>query len=611
MKINLPVTGQERLFTAEKSMVTKTNTKGLITFANQDFLDITGFSEAELMGANHNIIRHPDMPAVAFEIMWKTLKRGLPWQGVVKNRCKNGDHYWVDARVVPIKKRGQVTGYMSVRTCPSREAVASAQAAYQAAATAPETLQANFAPDWKKHLSIKNGIPLWILFVTLMMIGGGILGITGLKMSQSDITALYYDDMAPVQSIGRINFLMADNRAQMILSQDHQPGESADAQQARDLNGHLQTMLKNKGEIDQLWGSYATQIRDATEKGLADQYAVARGRYVQEGLLQAKQAFENHDFLLAEQILKTKVNPLYDEANARVSVLLRYLSERGQTKITETTQRSRIVINLAMAGITLSCLVLVVAGIFFFRVTAKPLEKAVQALEEIAEGNLSGQVDAFGYGEPGRVIAAVSSTQMQLKVMMHEIQQSSDSIHAQCRNLNHIMMNLAEQSDEQHDRVYQTVDAVTQSRTAMQAIASNMETLMHAVDAGGAPGPAPSRGLEPETPAFELIPPELQALFGDALEPPAASVAAAQAPGPELADEALPPVLVSDVSQQVQAMTSAARLQSAAEDGVAAQLNQVAELIVRNRADAQGAWAASQQLQKTARELEQLVQYFE
>ena len=173
MKMNLPLTGQEQRFGADKSLVTKTNTKGIIGFASKDFVDISGFTEEELIGKNHNMIRHPDMPAAVFEIMWKNLQRGLPWHGIIKNRCKNGDHYWVDAQVVPIQKNGAITGYMSMRTCPSREDVAAAEALYQAAATQPEVIHEKTEPGWKKHLSIKNGIPLWILFVTLLMIGGG------------------------------------------------------------------------------------------------------------------------------------------------------------------------------------------------------------------------------------------------------------------------------------------------------------------------------------------------------------------------------------------------------------------------------------------------------
>ena len=128
MKLNLPVTGQEKRFESDKTLVSKTDTKGIITFASQDFIELSGFSEQELIGVNHNIIRHPDMPSAAFEQLWKTLKRGVPWCGTVKNRCKNGDHYWVNAKVVPIKKHGEVIGYMSVRTLPRRDEVASAEA---------------------------------------------------------------------------------------------------------------------------------------------------------------------------------------------------------------------------------------------------------------------------------------------------------------------------------------------------------------------------------------------------------------------------------------------------------------------------------------------------
>ena len=613
MKINLPVTGQERLFSADKSMVTKTNIKGIITFANKDFVEVSGYSEAELVGTSHNLIRHPDMPAVAFEVMWKTLKRGLPWRGIVKNRCKNGDHYWVDARIVPIKKNGQVMGYMSVRACPSRDDVASAQALYKIAATAPETIREDFSPGWKKHLSIKNGIPLWILFVTLMMIAGGILGITGLNMSKSAIRSLYYEEMDPVQTIGRINFLMADNRAQVALALHRTPGSSPDARQDRPVNDYMQALVKNKGEIDRLWEGYVIRITDPTEKGLADRYANARSRYVQEGLLKAKRALEANNYPQAKLIFVNNVNPFYDTANASASALLTHLSERGKAKLTDATERSRVIVNLALAGIVLSCLALVVAGIFFFRVTARPLEKAVRALEQIAEGNLSGNMDTLGYGEPGRVMAAVSVTQMHLNVMMHEIKQSSESIHRQCRNLNQTMMNLAEHSDEQHDRVYQTVDAVTHSRAEMVAIAGNLESLMQAMNGANQNSLATMAPANLQLTVFEPVLPELMAVFDESPDQFPASPGNSQSLPATPAEESVLLSARSDgnLSGQVQEIADGARVQSLAVEEVAAQLNQIAGLIVQNREDVQGAWAASQQLQQTARELEQLVKYFE
>ncbi|KAB2928587.1 MAG: PAS domain S-box protein [Dechloromonas sp.] len=118
MKVNMPVTGREVELGAETLIVSKTDLKGRITYVNRDFLQISGFAESELIGVSHNIVRHPDMPVEAFADLWQTLAENRPWSGYVKNRCKNGDHYWVEANVTPIWEEGQVTGYMSVRRRP-------------------------------------------------------------------------------------------------------------------------------------------------------------------------------------------------------------------------------------------------------------------------------------------------------------------------------------------------------------------------------------------------------------------------------------------------------------------------------------------------------------
>ena len=131
MRTNLPVTGIEHQLRDGQSLVSKTDTKGKITYCNPAFIEISGYTGAELLGQPHNIVRHPDMPPEAFADMWETLKRGQPWTGLVKNRSKNGDFYWVLANVTPILEEGRTVGYMSVRTRPGREQVAAAGAMYQ------------------------------------------------------------------------------------------------------------------------------------------------------------------------------------------------------------------------------------------------------------------------------------------------------------------------------------------------------------------------------------------------------------------------------------------------------------------------------------------------
>jgi len=116
MKFNEPVSDREVPFPEDAILVSKTDEKGVITYVNPDFIRVSGFSEDELIGSSHNIVRHPDMPREVFADMWQTLQAGDTWTGVVKNRCRNGDFYWVRANITPFGLPDGGVGYMSVRT---------------------------------------------------------------------------------------------------------------------------------------------------------------------------------------------------------------------------------------------------------------------------------------------------------------------------------------------------------------------------------------------------------------------------------------------------------------------------------------------------------------
>ncbi|HWK95809.1 MAG TPA: methyl-accepting chemotaxis protein [Pseudolabrys sp.] len=142
MRLNTPVSNTEHALQDGKTIVSTTDLKGRITYANPYFIEVSGFTKEELIGAPHNILRHPDMPAAAFADLWATVKTGKPWTGMVKNRCKNGDYYWVFANVTPVVENGQPVGYVSVRTKPSRAQVEAADALYkQTAAGVPLKLR--------------------------------------------------------------------------------------------------------------------------------------------------------------------------------------------------------------------------------------------------------------------------------------------------------------------------------------------------------------------------------------------------------------------------------------------------------------------------------------
>jgi len=116
------VTGVERFFDKSEFIVSKTDLKGRITYGNQVFIDISGYTEKQLLGAPHSILRHPDMPRCIFKLLWDTIEAKQEIFAYVKNRCKNGDHYWVFAHVTPsFDNDGNINGYHSNRRVPDRQ----------------------------------------------------------------------------------------------------------------------------------------------------------------------------------------------------------------------------------------------------------------------------------------------------------------------------------------------------------------------------------------------------------------------------------------------------------------------------------------------------------
>ncbi|CAM4026372.1 PAS domain-containing methyl-accepting chemotaxis protein [Vreelandella rituensis] len=131
MRKNSPVTQSNHPLLDDDVLISKTDKHSNIIYANQRFIEISGFEYDELLGSPHNVVRHPDMPEIVFKDMWRDLQAGKYWSGLVKNRCKNGDHYWVRANVVPIREGNHVKGFASIRIKPGAEEVAHAEKVYR------------------------------------------------------------------------------------------------------------------------------------------------------------------------------------------------------------------------------------------------------------------------------------------------------------------------------------------------------------------------------------------------------------------------------------------------------------------------------------------------
>nr|WP_219406138.1 PAS domain-containing methyl-accepting chemotaxis protein [Pseudomonas sp. Colony2] len=284
MKINLPVTGRNVDFAPDANILSTTDLTSAITYANQDFIDISGYTREELLGTPHNLLRHPDMPAAAFAHMWQVLKSGRSWMGMVKNRCKNGDHYWVSAYATPVTRDGVTVEYQSVRTKPDARRVHRAERAYarlragtrRARPVVGMTFKLSAwvlgacATTWALGLGLAPYSLTWQLLAGTAACAVGVAGVHGLlrPLAQLNQRARLIADNPLSQGIytgrkdefGRIEFAMQMLEAQVGAV----VGRIGDASQR--LSGHAAAL------VQQLDSSHTSSLGQQTQ---TDQVAAA------------------------------------------------------------------------------------------------------------------------------------------------------------------------------------------------------------------------------------------------------------------------------------------------------------------------------------------------
>ncbi|OMH32139.1 methyl-accepting chemotaxis protein [Motiliproteus sp. MSK22-1] len=294
MRTNLPVTDNEILLKEGDEIVSKTDLKGQIIDINQSFIEISGFTREELIGKSHNIVRHPDMPSEAFQDLWDKLKAERPWIGMVKNRCKNGDYYWVQANVTPIKDSGRVTGFMSVRTKPTRKQIEAADKLYQQINDGKASL---YQKSLLSRLNIFSGLRLWQkLSMTIAIILIPLFALLYLLLhSQNEAINAAQKEVLGIEYIIPLRVMqqhMAEHRGRYaaLLS-----GDTSQSDQLSSLQNLIQDQVV---KIDRLDEEYGPQI------GLVNEWQTLKNQWLalNERLpgLDAEDNFSQHSQLIGK-----------------------------------------------------------------------------------------------------------------------------------------------------------------------------------------------------------------------------------------------------------------------------------------------------------------------
>ncbi len=417
MKTNMPVTNVEYSLKESDSIVSKTDSNGIITHINEDFLRVSGFTREELIGASHNIVRHPDMPPEAFADMWKALKENRPWTGLVKNRCKNGNFYWVLANVTPYFENAQLAGYMSMRSKPSLEQINTADAAYRLFKEGKpgnlkirdgRVVKSTFLTKCNpfKCLTIKNRLinVIGLLSVLMMIIGG--LGLQGMNKANDSLRTVHENRTLPMKQIAYIQKRLLLQRMRITASL---------------ITPTPEVIQKTTTELDQtiadvtkIWDAYIASTLSPKEKTLAGKFAENRKRYIVEGLKPALAALRGNNMVLAKSIIVEEIQPLYESVDEGIESLLQMQLDGAKQEFELAQSRydltRNIAIGLIAAGITFALWL----GFTLLRVIVRPLDSVISHFGRIAQGNYNNTIDIERRDEIGKVLEALKSMQTKL-----------------------------------------------------------------------------------------------------------------------------------------------------------------------------------------------------
>ena len=363
MRTNLPVTRTEYQFGREQTLVSVTDLKGRITYCNRAFVEVSGYSSGELLGQPHNLVRHPEMPEEAFRDMWATIQSKLPWTGLVKNRRKNGDYYWVLANATPMLDGETITGYLSVRTVPSAQAVAAAEKLYaqmrqeQSAGRRTvglkqgQVVHAGLAGQFGRLL--QPGVIARLAWVQILlgglvlaMVAAGLpLPLVALGMILAAALAVFWTWSLTVKPLASLvsdaNHLAAGDLSHAVKTGSH--GQVGQLQQAlNQMSVNLRTVVSDvREEMDQL-GMSVQEIADGnqdlserTESQASNLEETAASMEQIHGNIQQSAESAQRGYLLADD-----TKDVTHRSNEAVTLVAKSMQEISQSskKITEIIQ---------------------------------------------------------------------------------------------------------------------------------------------------------------------------------------------------------------------------------------------------------------------------------
>lgn len=423
MRTNLPVTHNEYPIHDDTLIVSKTDVKGRLTYFNEQFVKASGFSDDELMGQPHNIVRHPDMPPEAFEDLWTTLKAGKPWVGAVKNRRKNGDFYWVLASATPMWEGGQISGYMSIRSKLPADQRAEAEHVYEllrkkkadnytvnAGVIRRRTL-ANRVAWFTRTLNARLKTLIAVQAIFMLVIGAA--GILSTRDSNIQMKSIYEDRAVPLAQLLEINDRMKDNTiAQYDAAADGRAGRAVSDVAGR-VSGNIEA-------ISRVWTEYMSTYLTPEEKIAADSFAQKRRAYVEGAIKPALALVGERRFDELAGLLASRGKELFGAAKSDMDKLVAIQLKEAKLLHDSAERQYVIVLGLAVVVLAIGILLCVWLGLLTVRAIDRPIGRLNDIMAKIAQGVFTSRVIVERDDEIGVALRNVQAMQAKLGFDLEE-----------------------------------------------------------------------------------------------------------------------------------------------------------------------------------------------
>ncbi|WP_043532795.1 methyl-accepting chemotaxis protein, partial [Litchfieldella xinjiangensis] len=474
MRNNQPITRREYTLDDNDFLISRTDLKGRITYANPAFIKVSGFSHEELIGAPHNILRHPDMPEVAFANLWETIQAGETWGGLVKNRRKNGDHYWVNASVTPIVENNEVLGFASVRVKADRESIDAAEQAYQ-----------QIREGQGKHLRLERGqlrrrglrglvrrvnlrtmrarLGTMVLASALLLGASGGLGLYGIQASGERLQQLNRDGLENVARLQRIDQLMTQGR--QTLDRPVSNPMSADAEA---VGAEVDRIVFS---LNESWSAFSAGSAEQTPEIQA--FDEGLDHYIEAGLQAAVASLQSGDFYSAyvahNEVLKGKGGELSEAINNLVAA-----KQDDAQRLAEEASAGQQQMLIAQAGLlAVGLLILLLLGVLTMRALLKPLRESMHFTLQIAAGNLAASMPSHRNDEAGQLMRALDVMRKSLGSIVGNVNSGVAVVTPAARDISQGNEDLSSRTEQQAASLQETASSMEEMTATVRQNADN------------------------------------------------------------------------------------------------------------------------------------------